>query len=484
MRSVCFSVLGFAWMLSACGSNGDTGAAGGGGAGSGSSSASGGESSVSSGAGGTPAGSTTGSAATTGSGGSPAVGACGVTADRVRITEIDVGAAVVNNEDEVALKPLVISPIPSGGSRLGWMGGDGKVHVTRLDASDHVSGSSIAVNGNDFSDLSADDTGGVVLLTRSQDCGAASALCGTPPNPPIPCSGMYLVRFDEAGKEVWATRLTNPNTPYSDGANFIWWYAHHGRIAASGTSYAAHFGTALSVTNGAMACVDIHQGDREKVVGLDGAVQPGGWDWGCSHSGYERVIWDPTAKRYAAVCKTDNQNRIMFNVSTEVSKLDLWYSNLGNLVPGAGGYWLTTSDIEPGQPPSAEGHADVHLLQFTTPQGGGGKATIGKDIVVAGATGSNERAPHLAAYGSDRLLAAWETTSKVGDIARQDAGRKLHVQTRSRTTGEAEGEAFTVDVLGNRYQDLVAFPDGSVAFPAPGSSGTKIKILRILPCSG
>ncbi len=196
------------------------------------------------------------------------------------------------------------------------------------------------------------------------------------------------------------------------------------------------------------------------------------------------MIWDPTAKRYTAVCKTDNQNRIMFNVSTEVRKLDLWYSNVGNLVPGADGYWLTTSDIEPGQPASAEGHADVHLLQFTAPAGGGGKATIGKDLVIAGQAGLNERAPHLAAYGADRLLAAWETTSKVGDIARQDAGRKLHVQTRSRATGEAEGEAFAVDVLGNRYQEMIAFPDGSVAFPAPGSSGTKIKILRILPCAG
>ena len=482
MRSAYFPILGLAWALTACGSSGDTEAAGGG-ASTGSSSASGGNASTSSGMGGAAAGSTTGSA-TTGGGGSPAVGACGVTADRVRITEIDVGAAVSNNEDEVALKPLVISPIPSGGSRLAWMGGDGKIHVTKLDAGDHVSGASIEVKGNDFSDLSADDQGGVVLLTRSQDCGAGSALCGAAPNPPIPCAGMYLVRFDEAGKEVWATRLTNPTTPYSDGANFIWWYAHHGRIAASGTSYAAHFGTALSVTNGAMQCIDIHQGDREKVVGLDGAVQPGGWDWGCSHSGYERVIWDEAAQRFAAVCKTDNQNRIMFNVSTEVRKLDLWYSNLGNLVPGAGGYWLTTSDIEPGQPPSAAGHADVHLLQFTTPAGGGGKATIGKDIVLAGKTGLNERAPHLAAYGSDRLLAAWETTTKVGDIARQDAGRKLQVQTRSRATGEAEGEAFAVDVLGNRYQELIAFPDGSVAFPAPGSSGTKIKILRILPCAG
>jgi hypothetical protein len=39
-----------------------------------------------------------------------------------------------------------------------------------------------------------------------------------------------------------------------------------------------------------------------------------------------------------------------------------------------------------------------------------------------------------------------------------------------------------LNVLGSRYQDFRAFPDGSVAYPAP-STGTKIKILRVLPCS-
>jgi hypothetical protein len=37
-------------------------------------------------------------------------------------------------------------------------------------------------------------------------------------------------------------------------------------------------------------------------------------------------------------------------------------------------------------------------------------------------------------------------------------------------------------VLNNRYQEMKPFPDGSVAYPAPGSSNTKIKILRVLPC--
>ena len=80
------------------------------------------------------------------------------------------------------------------------------------------------------------------------------------------------------------------------------------------------------------------------------------------------------------------------------------------------------------------------------------------------------------------MLAAWETTTRAGDIARNDAARALYLQTRDRATGEAEGEPLEVDVLGNRYQNFVAFPDGSVAFAAPGSTNTSIRVLRILPC--
>jgi hypothetical protein len=110
--------------------------------------------------------------------------------------------------------------------------------------------------------------------------------------------------------------------------------------------------------------------------------------------------------------------------------------------------------------------------------------TADKDIVLASETGLNNRAPHLAAYGQSQLLAAWETSTRTGDLVRSDTSRKLYVQALDRATGAANGPALQVEVKGNRYQDFVAFPDGSVAFAAPGSSATRIKILRILPCAG
>ncbi|WP_437995960.1 hypothetical protein WMF26_32840 [Sorangium sp. So ce185] len=467
-------------------SGGGAGASSASGGGGGASSASGGGGGASSASGGGGASSASGG----GAGGDPGPGACAVTRDRIRITEVDVGVRVINNEDEAALKPLVISPIPSesGGSRLAWMSDDDRVHVVELDADDQAVGPSFGLPANDFSDLYADAEGGVLLLTRDAEgggtlnCGAPENLCGTPPSPPIPCHDMYMVRFDGA-LETWATKLTSSSAalpPYSTGPTgpnvyMIWWYAHHGRIAFDGSHYAGYFGAAISVSQG--GCINIHQGDRMQVVDARGALQRGGFDWGCSHSGYERILWDESARKFVTVCKTDNGNRIAFAPDYKtIYPVDLAYSNLGNLVAASGGgYWLTASNIRPGQPAGSNGLADVRLLHFT-----GGAAD--KDLVIASEPGLNHRAPHLAAYGGSRMLAAWETTSRAGDIARNDPERTLYVQTRDRATGEAEGEPIEVDLLGNRYQDFVAFPDGSVAVAAPGSASTRIRVLRILPC--
>ncbi len=83
-------------------------------------------------------------------------------ADRVRITDVPVGVGVVSNEDEAGLRPIVISPMPSGGSRIAFMGTDGDVHVVTLDEEDAPTGESVTVPANDFSDLFADDEGFVL----------------------------------------------------------------------------------------------------------------------------------------------------------------------------------------------------------------------------------------------------------------------------------------------------------------------------------
>jgi hypothetical protein len=63
------------------------------------------------------------------------------------------------------------------------------------------------------------------------------------------------------------------------------------------------------------------------------------------------------------------------------------------------------------------------------------------------------------------------------------------LQVLDRKTGAAIGTPVTVpssgtgSAYGNRYYAFKPFPDGSVAFPSPGSSASKLKILRVLPCA-
>ena len=105
----------------------------------------------------------------------------------------------------------------------------------------------------------------------------------------------------------------------------------------------------------------------------------------------------------------------------------------------------------------------------------------------------NDRAPHLAAYGTGQLLAAWEESTATGDLNQNDKNRQMYLQILDATSGAAPAGStatsagplmLSPNVLGSRYQDFRAYPDGSVAYPAPGSTGTKIKILRVLGCNG
>ena len=453
------------------------------------------------------------------SGGAPSTGGIpsgSCTSPTLRITEVDVGANVVTNETEATtsgtnLMVLALSPIPSGGSRLMWHGSDGAIHVTTLNADDTINGSAAAVTiaGKDSGDIYADDTGGVLLVTRdapgtgTTHCGDVNNLCGSivSLSSTIVCHDMYLVRFDGT-TETWATQLTGSSAahpPYLNGPTdssnviFIWWYAHHGRIVSDGTNYASYFGAAISVSQTCVASdsalgtgVNIHQGDRMKVVGPTGTLLTGknSFDWGCSHSGYERIVWDPTASKFVMVCKNDaptsgKSGRITYPPSTTMYAIDNAYCNLGNLIlGGAGGYWLTASDIRDGQTAGARGLADVHLFHFTT-----GAPDVNNII----ANTDNSRAPHLAKYGN-HMLAAWEQSTTTGDFAFKNTGRTMYLQVMNSSTGAAisspiaVGSTGTNAIFGNRYQEFKSYPDGSVAYPSAGSSATKIKILRVMPC--
>jgi hypothetical protein len=397
------------------------------------------------------------SATASGSAGPKTAGACGRpvgAAPVVKVTDVNVGTAVTGygRENDTDPLPMALAATPSGGSWLAWLGTNGKVYLGKLDCDDHLTGAPTSFDGIDLQDVQADANGGVVLLTRKGDC-HTGPLCGGTSSP---CNTMWMVRFDNAGQKVWERQVTNLGGGlggYDDGARFVWWYQHHGRLAGDGSNYAAYFGVAITVRNG--SCVDIHEGDRMQVVNAAGALVSGskdGFEVGCSHSWGTRIAWDPRVGRYAMVCATDNACRIAQphpyrTVAAGACDGTLFGGDL--VLARTAGYWTAWS--QGGQ---------VRLEHFTT---GASDSTV--------RTGASSAHPHLVTYGSGRMLLAWES------------GSSMAAQVYDSGTGKAVGARFTIGVKDHSYQAFKAYADGSAAYPAAGANSTSIRVARVLPAT-
>ena len=98
---------------------------------------------------------------------------------------------------------------------------------------------------------------------------------------------------------------------------------------------------------------------------------------------------------------------------------------------------------------------------------------------------SSDNRSRAANPKTGKLRLRWylrDTSTTAGDLTTRSANRKFYVQVLDSTSGAAVSTPINVAVANNRYQEMKPFPDGSVAYPAPGSASTKIKILRVMAC--
>lgn len=370
----------------------------------------------------------------------------------VTLTKVTLPTAVVGygNEGDTDPLPTAIAATPSGGSWLAWLGTDGRVHLGRLGCDDRLTGTPTSFTGVDLQDVQADANGGVLLVTRAGECGD-TPLCGGESSP---CRTMVMIRFDNAGQQVWERQVTNlsdTRAGYDDGARFVWWYQHHGRLASDGVHTAAYFGVAITVENG--DCVDIHQGDRMQVVDSSGALVDGhrdAFEVGCSHAWTPRIVHDPRAKRFVTVCATDNDCRIAQpnpyrTVAAGTCDGTLFGGDL--VLAKSTGYWTAWS----------QGNA-VRLEHFTT---GASDTTI--------STGVTSQHPHLVGYGPGRMLLTWAS------------GSGMAAQVHDSGTGAAIGERFTIGAKDHNYQAFEPYADGSAAYPAAGDGNSGVTIARVQP---
>jgi hypothetical protein len=408
--------------------------------------------------------------ACTGSCSNAVAGAC--SAPQVRVTSVSLGSALSYSTDETYNIPLAIAAKPGGGSLIAWMTGyshygsstTSQIHVAELDCDDKLVGTPFTFAGHDFQDVAADGDGGVITLTRdgeatgdAQHCGDVNKLCGLPSDRPG-CYDHYMVRFDCAGTEQWATKLTTttasaPLYTSGSGSNHgVWWYQHQGRLAYDGTNYAAYFCDSITIANG--SCVDIHEGDRMQVVGPTGSLLTGhdSFAGGCSHSWTTRIVWDPRTKHFVTVCATD---RAPFGIHRSPSdQVIVTGSSDGTMFGGdvvnAGdtGYWMAWSN-----------QGKIKLEHFNT-------GASDNTVTTAGTTQN----PHLVALGSNYMLLTW------------GSGSGLAAQVYDTTTGATVGSQFAIAAPDHPWQSWKPYPDGSAAYAATGSASATIQVARVMPC--
>jgi hypothetical protein len=150
------------------------------------------------------------------------------------------------------------------------------------------------------------------------------------------------------------------------------------------------------------------------------------------------------------VCATDNNCRMAQpapyrTVATGTCDGTLFGGDL--VLAKTGGYWTAWSQ-----------GGTVRLSHFS------GSSAASKTIKTA----ASSQHPHLVRYGTGRMLLAWQS------------GSSMKAQVYDAGTGATVGKSVTIAVKDHNYQAFKTYADGSAAYPAAGSTGSSIKIARVM----
>lgn len=367
---------------------------------------------------------------------------CGALDARVEVARIDVGPVTVDVGSSSGWsnnRPVHLAGLADGTSRVAWSGG-GAVHVTPLTPGLQRAGPDQVVAGESVRGLVAHDDGAVALLV-------------------VRGTAMVLVTLGPDGAPRLEVPLVADAPSEVEGARWVDGWGHEGRLVFTGTHYVAYFGHTRQ-----WGAQGKHQGDLlESVDATTGQVGgPAAWWWGCSHSLDVRLAWDGRA--VAPVCLSDcyPTKAVLLGHS---ATLQLEPSGncsggssgqLGGLaaLPG-GGFAFTFATTE------GRGSRDVGFLAWT-----GQPSPAGVVWLAAGAADESE--PHLARYGSDRLLASW----------REGGAERLAVLSAAGAV--LEGPAPAEVGLAER-DDFATFPSGDVAWAR--GVGPRLEVRRVRACA-
>jgi len=270
---------------------------------------------------------------------------------------------------------------------------------------------------------------------------------------------MWLSKRNLNGSEIWTTNIDGSLTSFNPGIG-------DSRLTYGNNLYAAYF-----AVHGDTGWPQGHEGDQLTYVSSNGAIQSGGWEWGCSHSMAELISYHPILNKFVPVCSSDcyASKGILLNDNQVVYACD---GNCGGLVSAQLGQ-ITLSDTS-------------WKLVFTALNRPGyvgkgvGLATIDESfqssyVWLTNTTGEYERDPVIMRLGSnlqtDRYLVGWRTTN--------DDVYWLGVINGSGNFLRGPEEVFSAGIAwGDRDDSFRGHADGSVTWVEGNPLSTTLYLYR------
>lgn len=336
---------------------------------------------------------------------------------------------------------LYHEPLSDGHTLVGWTDSSGDGHVSVIAESGSL---------DQTYDFPARSVRGMV----AHDDGRFAILLWDPGS-----KIMWLSKRNANGSEVWTTSIDGSLTSFNPGIG-------DSRLTYGDGLYAAYF-----AVHGDTGWPEGHEGDQLTYVSSNGALQSGGWDWGCSHSMAELISYHPTLGKFVPVCSSDcyASKGILLNDNQVVYQCD---GNCGGLV-----------SAQLGQIALSDGSWKLVFNALSRPGYVGkgiGLATIDGSfqssyVWLTNTNGDYERDPVIARLGgdlqTDRYLVGWTTTNDyeywLGVI--NGSGDLLAGPERVSSAGIA---------WGNRDDSFRTRTDGSVSWVRGDPLSTVLRLFR------
>lgn len=200
-----------------------------------------------------------------------------------------------------------------------------------------------------------------------------------------------------------------------------------------------------------------------------GALVPGGWNWGCSHSWSVRAGYD--GSQWAAVCHGDaypNAMQYAHMAAPAATQNTLQWLNdsdptqraLGGLVPAKGGFWLDYLEASGGT---------LSLKLAKLPDSGSVMHPLRTVAIAKSIDSTYPFRPYMAAYGTGKLLLGWRS------------GNKLTLAVADATTGKTLEGPVTTDLALDSFEEMVPTASGDVVWAHSDGDGS-ISVNRVAAC--